>query len=64
MFQDNETVRAEKRMEYFRNELADKLQDLAAERRDHRTTRKVLMAYRVVALAGWASFVAALILGA
>lgn len=52
----NETlIRLEKRADYYADRADDLAFQLGAERRDHRTTRKYLTAYRWIALIGWAA---------
>lgn len=51
---NNDTViRLEKRADYYAEQAYAADSKLAVERRDHRTTRKYLCAYRWIAGAGW-----------
>lgn len=57
----NETlVRLEKRADYYADRADDLSFQLGAERREHRTTRKYLTAYRWIALVGWVAFLVVL----
>lgn len=61
MTTQNETlIRLEKRAEYYADRTEQLTFELGAERRDHRTTRKYLTAYRWIALLGWAAMLVVL----
>lgn len=53
-------IRLEKRAEYYAGRADDMTFQLGAERRDHRTTRKYLIAYRWLSLVGWLGMVVVL----
>lgn len=53
-------VRLEKRADYYADRADDLTSQLTAERREHRTTRKYLTAYRWIALIGWVAFLVVL----
>ena len=52
-----EIIRLEKRADYYADRADDMTFQLGAERRDHRTTRKYLIVYRWLSLAGWLAVV-------
>lgn len=56
----DEIIRLEKRADYCADRADDMTFQLDAERRDHRTTRKYLTAYRWIALIGWVAFLVVL----
>lgn len=57
---NEEIIRTEKRADYYADRADDLTFQLGAERREHRTTRKYLTAYRWIALIGWVAFLVVL----
>lgn len=58
---NNETANTlQQRSDYYSHQMAASKQQLLTERRDHRTTRKYLTAYRWIALIGWVAFLVVL----
>lgn len=53
-------VKLEKRADYYADRGDELMFQLGAERREHRTTRKYLTAYRLLALIGWVAFLVVL----
>lgn len=59
---NDELLRLTKRADYYSQELYSATQKLASEKRDHKTTRRYVKFYQLLALAGWVLFVMALVM--
>lgn len=57
---NEEIIRNERRADYYAEQAYASDFKLAIEKREHKTTRKYLTAYRWIALIGWVAFLVVL----